>query len=140
LFSGLFFFNGAWVLDLFSPWRSFVPYTPIIALMSLITTIDVLLSFHFLHENACRRFPYLKVFIPVVLLELVVLYGLNGWSYLQAHLPAELWGFVETHVRGSLGATLLIMLSARLAVLPVILLGLIRSGQQANLSSSQASG
>ena len=140
LFSGLFFFNGAGILDLYSPWKSFVPYAPIIALMSLITTIDVLLSFHFLHENACRRFSYLKVFIPVVLLELVVLYGLNGWAYLQPHLPAELWVFVETNVRRSLGATLVIMLAARLVLLPAILPGLIRSRHPSNLRGSRASG
>jgi hypothetical protein len=134
VFSALFFFKGAWMLDLYSPWKSFVSYTPVIALMSLITTMDVLLSFHFLHENACRRFSYLKVFVPVVLVELVVLYGLNGWAWLQPHLPVELCVFVETSVRGSLGATLLIMLAARLVILAVILPGLIRSRHPYNLA------
>ena len=137
LFSGLFFFNGAWILELYSPWRSFLPYVQIIALMSLITTIDVLLSFHFLHENACRRFSYLKVFVPAVLLEVVVLCGLSGWTHLEPHLPAAFWVFVETNVRGSLGATLLIMLATRLAVLPVILPGLIRSRNLSKLRGSR---
>ncbi len=138
LFTVLFFFNGTWILDLYSPWRFFVPYVPIIALMSLITTMDVLLSFHFLHENACRRFSYLKVFVPVVLVELVLLYGLNGWAYLKPHLPVEFWVFVETNVRGSLGATLSIMLAARLVILAVILPGLIRFRHPSNLRGCRA--
>jgi hypothetical protein len=140
LFSGVFLFSGAWILEQYPPWSFFVPYTSIIALMSLITAIDVLLSFHFLHENACHRFAYLKVFVPVVLLELAVLYGLNGWSALQPHLPTAIWGFVETNVRDSLGATLLIMLAARIVILPVILRGLIRWRQPAKLRAGEADG
>ena len=68
------------------------------------------------HESACRRFRYLRYLLPLVLLEVTLLYVLMGWGALKGLLPPSAWGFVDGLFTSDLGFVINFMLAARLVM------------------------
>ena len=54
------------------------------------------------HQHACRRFSYLWVYAPAILLQTLGLFLLMGWEFFDPYLPAGLWGWVATLPRTTL--------------------------------------
>jgi O-antigen/teichoic acid export membrane protein len=123
---GFLLFGDA-LLQLREGWIPFRPYAKYIGLLGLVTTCDMLILVHYLHQNACHRFGYLKYIGALIMLELVVLYGLNGWGLLVDILPPELWEFVRVNVLRSLAFTVGWMLLIRLLIVLGIGIELMRN-------------
>jgi hypothetical protein len=86
---------GPWLLELRPAWRPYSAYAPFMWRMGLVAVSDALQNFHMLHSNACRRFRYLWYYVPLMLLECGMLYGLMGWPFFRPFLPEMLWGAVN---------------------------------------------
>ncbi|MBN1558532.1 MAG: hypothetical protein JW951_10360 [Lentisphaerae bacterium] len=114
----LLFFVGSWVLSIRPVWREYLAYAPFVWRLGAVTTLQAVITCHVAHETACRRFRFLWYLAPIALIEVVVLYGLMGWSVFRPWLPAALWQWVagfDVHnlrfiVRGMLAARVVTVL------------------------------
>jgi len=112
--TGVLFFAGGWLLQLRESWRVHAAYSPLVWQVSLTTALGVVMNCHATHENACKRFTYLRYLVPLVLVEVVVLYGvINGWGLTKSWMPAAIWQAVDSVVRHNLEFIVEFMLAIR---------------------------
>jgi len=102
------------ILGLRASWRAHLHAAPIVWQVGLVMTLHMVMQCHIQHENACRRFRYLKYYAPTVVLEVVLLYSLMGWSVFKPWLPEGLWRSVNGFVVRDLQFIVLFMIAARL--------------------------
>lgn len=107
------FFCGEWLVTLRPAWSAYAAYANFMCPISVIATIDVLLTTHMTHENASRRFHYLRYYVPLLMGEVVLLYGAMGWSFFRAWLPSGLWEGVDALIHRDLTFIVGFMLAAR---------------------------
>ena len=125
------FLGGEWLLRLRESWRVYTGYAPLIWQVSLTTTLTVVMSCHATHENACKRFRYLRYFVPLVIVEVVVLYGgINGWGIVRPWVPADVWKAVDCVARNNIGFIVSFVLSIRFTIAVCILAELYRNRSQ----------
>lgn len=108
---------GARLLNAFPAWRPYMPYASLLWQTALISLGTSLISVYALHETACRRFGFLWIVTPVVLLEVGGLYSLMGWSFFQPFLSPSVWDSVNEWVRRDISFIVTAMLAARGAIL-----------------------
>jgi len=111
-----FVFGGRWFLGLRASWRQYVDYAPLLWKISLVSILQSVLGAFLAHENACSRFRYVKWFAPVLVLEVVLLYGLMGWHELRAVVPAGLWEPVQAVVQHKLAFAVWMMMGTRVVL------------------------
>ncbi len=117
----LFFFSGEWLLNIFSGWRGYVEYSGLLWQTSLIAVGKSIILLYTLHEAACRRFGFLWVLVPVILLEIGGLYSLMGWTFFRGILPSELWQAVDALIVRDISFIIGFMIIARAIVITGIL-------------------
>ncbi len=108
---------GERLLGLTSDWRPYRAYASLLWQTALIATGTSLIALYATHETACRRFAFLWVAAPVVLLEIGGLYSLMGWSFFRPYLPASVWAAVDGWIRRDIGFIVAAMLAARAVTL-----------------------
>jgi len=121
---------GSRLLGAFAPWRPYVPYASLLWQTALIAVGTGLIALYTTHESACRRFGFLWMVTPVILLEIGGLYSLMGWSFFRPFLPDAVWHGVDGWVRAEIGFVVAFMLASRGVVLLWILLRLFRGGDR----------
>ena len=112
-------------------WRVYLDYAPYVWRLGVISMLDGLIATFLAHENAHGRFAYVKVFLPILAIEIVGIYCLMGWDFFRPHLPAAAWQAVNQITGHKLSLAIYVMLVARLAlVVPAACLvaGLLRRG------------
>ena len=119
-------FCGEWILSLRPAWSQYAAYATFMFPISIIATTDILFNIHITHENACRRFRYLRYFVPVLLCDVVLLYGFMGWGFFKPYLPLELWSAVEGFVHRDLTFIVGFMLAVRLVLASFLAIDVMR--------------
>lgn len=94
---------GPWLFALRADWRIALPYATLIGWSALAKALRMTLHCFLLHEHACRRFAYLRHYVPIQLLQTGGLYVLMGWGVFRDILPGGLWLAVEAWPRHTLG-------------------------------------
>jgi hypothetical protein len=117
----MFALGSGRLLDLRASWRTYADFAPYVWQVALVTSISAFIGIHMTHENACGRFTYLWYYVPVVLLEVGLLYGLMGWEFFRPHLPADMWAWVNGFIRRDLQFVLLFMIGSRVALFVAVL-------------------
>lgn len=120
--TGFFFFFGELLLNQFESWRTYTKYSDLLWLTSLIAVGQSIISIYIVHEAACRRFGFLWVLVPVILLEVVGLYCLMGWTFFQDIIPSGIWLTVDGFVVQDISFVILFMLLARGMIITIFLL------------------
>jgi len=120
------FFFGEWLLNLRPAWAEYSAYAAFMCPLSVIATADVLFNTHITHENACRRFRYLRFYVPILLCDVGLLYGAMGWALFKKWLPIDIWNTVEAFIHRDLTFILTFMLVARLVLAAFVGLDVIR--------------
>lgn len=116
----LFFFAGGFILSQRPSWRVYAEYAPFMWRLALVTTLNSVFMCHIWHENACRRFRYLRYYAPVVLTEVIVLYVLMGWGLFKPWFPSNLWDAVHVLEVRNLNFIVQAMLVSRLVVMACV--------------------
>jgi O-antigen/teichoic acid export membrane protein len=119
--AGLFF--GEWLLDLRAEWRKYIGYADLLWQVCLASTCWAAFGFYVQHELACRRFRFMAYAAPLVLGEVLVLYGLNRWDIFRTILSADAWAFGWEHMVGSLQFTVGAIVGVRCLLLLIALKG-----------------
>lgn len=104
---------GRPLLAMRETWRTYVEYSPFIWQLGIAAALRSVVTLHTVHEAACRRFGFLRYYVPIVLVELVLLQCLMGWAFFKPWMPAGLWGFVEGLVHRDLQFVVGFMLATR---------------------------
>ena len=110
----VFLLCGDYILTWHSAWRGYRSFAPFIWQVAFVVTGNTLIQCHMMHENACRRFAYLGYYVPIVLVEVGLLYGLMGWPFFKPWLPSSLWAWVNGFIVRDLRFIMGFMLAARL--------------------------
>lgn len=118
----MFYFVGGFILSLSLSWQVYAEYAPFMWRLALVTTLNSIFMCHMCHENACRRFRYLRYYAPVIILEIVVLYVLLGWGFFKPCVPAGLWETVRSLDVRNLHFIVRAMLVSRFAVMVCVIL------------------
>lgn len=114
--------SSGWLFNLLPQWRPFVGYTPLIWFIGLQVTLDAAISIYSTHEIACRRFGFLRVIVPVAILDVIILYGSFGWGAFHGWLPDGLWSVVDQTIPRTLTYAVAVMCSTRLLAAAGLLL------------------
>jgi hypothetical protein len=114
---GLF---GKDILSLRSSWSAYVSYTPLLFQVCMVSVLTVVINTHMNHESACRRFGCLWYFSVLVLLEVLILYGLNKWDQFKSVLSLETYTWVKQHMATNFEFTISLMLVTRLAIMACV--------------------
>jgi len=104
------------LLDLYGPWRAYAGYAPYVWLLGLSSALRSLAILHGFHEAACRRFGFLKYYVPVMVGEVALLCCLMGWGFFKPWLPGAAWRAVDAAVRPDLSFVVALILLARGAI------------------------
>lgn len=108
----------AWIKDpltAFRPtWAQYAAYTPYLFTVCVTQALQSTITIHLAHENASRRFGYLLYYLPVLFVEIGILYGLNLWHLARPYLPATLWHWVHQNLAFSFGGTITFLLLQRI--------------------------
>jgi O-antigen/teichoic acid export membrane protein len=117
----LFALFGGQLLDLRPSWSQYAAYAPLLWKVSLVSTLQGITLAYASHESACYRFGYVKFFLPVLAIEMVVLYGCMGWGFFQPHLSHSVWQAVDRLIGPRLDFAVWTMMGTlALLMLPVI--------------------
>ncbi|MDP7024483.1 MAG: hypothetical protein QGH42_09635 [Kiritimatiellia bacterium] len=108
-----FVFGGEWFLGLRASWSQYTDYAPLLWKISIVSILQSVMMALVAHENACSRFRYVKWFVPVLLAEIVLLYGLMGWHELRGVVPTGLWEAVQGVVQHKLTFAVWMMMGTR---------------------------
>ena len=109
------------LLDLRPSWSQYAAYAPLLWRVSIVSTLQGMTLAYASHENACYRFGYVKFFLPVLALEMIVLYGCLGWGFFQPHVPPAVWQAVDGLIGPKLDFAVWVMMATRaLLMLPVL--------------------
>lgn len=114
--------SSAWLFGLLPQWRPFVGYAPLVWMVGLQVTLDAAMSIYATHEIACRRFRFLRVTVPVAVLDVVILYGSFGWAAFRDWLPGDMWSDVDQFLPRTLTYAVIVMCATRLLAAAGLLL------------------
>ncbi len=92
-----------WLFGLRADWHPALAFAPWVGVVALGRTARMGVNCFVLHEHACRRFAYLRYYLPILTLHTVGLYALMGWGFFERWLPAGLWRSVDAWPRLTLG-------------------------------------
>lgn len=92
-----------WLFSLRVDWQVALPYASLVGWAALGRTLQMVLNCFLLHEHACRRFTYLRYYIPILLAQTTGLYVLAGWDVAKELVPESLWRTVDAWPRLTLG-------------------------------------
>lgn len=95
--------TGPWLLSLRPDWRIALPFATLVGWSALAKALRMALNCFILHEHACRRFAYLRHYVPIQFLQTGGLYLLMGWALFKGHLPDGIWQTVDAWPRQTLG-------------------------------------
>jgi O-antigen/teichoic acid export membrane protein len=112
--SAVLFVVGDRIIDLRPVWKLYHDYAAFMWQIALITTLDTVFMCHVTHESACREFSFLRFYVPLVIIEVVLLGVFMGWGDLRGVVPEDLWQFVNNVVPVGLQSVITIMLVMRL--------------------------
>lgn len=115
-------FGGETILGLRATWAEYNAYAPCMWKIALVSTCDVLLGCHMMHESASREFRYLRYLLPIAVIEVGVLYVLMGWGALEGILPPGFWQDVSAAYTPSLAFVINFMLASRLIMVSSVFL------------------
>ena len=99
------FFFGEQLLGLREEWRQYVGYADLLWQVCLASTCWAAFGFFVQHELACRRFGFMAYAVPLVLAEVVMLYGLNRWDIARSLFSPRVYDFGQVHMVSSLPFT-----------------------------------
>ena len=116
-----FAFGGRWLLELRGAWRQYADYSPYLWRIGIVSTLQGMILAFMQHENACYRFRYIKGFVAVYAIEIVLLYCLMGWTVFRPWLPVEIWEAVQSVVRHKLAFAVWMMLGTRVVLAGIAL-------------------
>jgi len=102
-----------WLFTLLPQWQSYAYYAPYMWLIGFQTTIDAAVGIYVTHEIACRRFHFLRVTVPLAVLDMAILYGSFGWGGCRAWVPGDVWQIVDQTVPRTLTYAVAIMCATR---------------------------
>ena len=122
---GLLAVCGDRILLLRASWARYAEYAPFMWRLGLVATLRVAIKSFIAHECACRRFSFLRYYIPVTLGEVVLLYGALGWNFFKPWLPAGLWTSINALIGRDLYFIVRFMLTARILVATFIVVALV---------------
>ncbi|MDI6775225.1 MAG: hypothetical protein QME60_07535 [Verrucomicrobiota bacterium] len=105
--------SGRLILEIRPSWRAYAAFAPYMWQAAVVASLSAFVGIHITHENARGRFAYLRYYVPVILLEVVALYGLMGWEFFRPFLPAVIFGAVDGLVVRNLQFVLGFMIGAR---------------------------
>lgn len=106
-----------WLFGLRADWRVYMSYAPQVWKVGLMACAAALAGIYATHEAACRRFSFLWVVTPMILIETVILYGSFGWGAFRGLLPDPLWTAIYNGLPRTLDYALGLMLAARIITL-----------------------
>jgi O-antigen/teichoic acid export membrane protein len=108
----LFIFGGR-ILQLRPAWNEYSEYAVYMWQIALITTMDTLFFCHVTHDSACKRFRFLSYYVPLVVIEVILLGILMGWSHFSGVMPEALWQLIGRKIPVDLHSVLCIMITMR---------------------------
>jgi hypothetical protein len=117
-----FFFWGRHLMQLRADWRTYAEYAPFIWRLGVVGMLQGVITAYMEHENACRRFLYVKLHVPILVTSMGLLYTLMGWHFFKPWLPLGFWQTVESLVSRDLGFIVNYILAQRL-LLTVLVFG-----------------
>lgn len=117
-----FYFCGGWLLGLSSAWKDYLPYTPQMALLTVICSLRSAGGCFINFEMACGRFKFVSYVTLIAVVECALLYGLTGYSFFEGVLPQAWVSWMASLNAARLGFLLQVMLWGSL--LPVICMAL----------------
>ncbi|MBT3294524.1 MAG: hypothetical protein HN383_04580 [Verrucomicrobia bacterium] len=113
----IFFVSGGeWLLGLRVSWRQYMDYAPLLWKVSIVSILQCVLGAFIAHENACSRFHYVKWFVPILIAEIALLYGLMGWHVFRPWVPGGVWDVVQGVVEYKLGFAVWMMVGTRVVL------------------------
>lgn len=118
-----------WFTPLRPSWAMYATYVPLMWIVATNQALQNVISVHTAHESGVRNFAFLRSFIPILIVELGLLYGLNLWYLARNVVPEGFWMLVQDNVATSLTGTLAVMLTARALMTAVLLINLGRRGR-----------
>ena len=93
---------GDFAISLRPAWSVACDFPGLIGWLSLGIAFRVVVNCFVLHEHACRRFRYLRFFLPMQFLQTGGLFILMGWGAFRNILPSPLWELVAAWPRETL--------------------------------------
>ncbi len=115
------------VMNLIVSCRPYAEYAPHVWKLALMASLNSAFLCHMTHENACRKFGYLRYYVPIVVLEIVLLYSVWEWGQLRPWVPPTLWQTLDSWIVRDLDHVIGIMLTSRVLVAAAVLLQLLKS-------------
>lgn len=117
-----------WLLGLRSAWLPYQSYAWLVGPLCLAVTVDCLIQCHVVHENACRRFLYLRYYLPIVFLEILVFLIILRWPFFNRVFPAIFENELRLSIsKDSMLTLLYVMLMARALMVLGLVVELYRS-------------
>ena len=116
----LFVLFGDRLMNLRPSWSQYAAYSPLLWKVAAGSTLQGVISAYVSHENACQRFKYVRFFLPVLAVEMAVLYVCMGWGFFQSRMALSVWETVDRMLGSKIEFAVWVMLGARLLLaLPV---------------------
>lgn len=104
---------GNWLLNLREAWRIHADYSPLIWRIGLVSVFQGVITAFSEHENACNKFKYVKVYLPVYLLDMICVYSFLGWGAFQSVLSPAVWQYFNELFSARLDLAVLVMMISR---------------------------
>ncbi len=121
IFVVLLFYFGRNILELLAAWAIYADYSFLIWRVGIITTLNGIILSYMNHENACRRFSYMKFFVPTIILEIIILYSFMGWGFFQPYISESSWTRVNELIPNRLTFAIWVMMIRRIVLSAYIL-------------------
>jgi hypothetical protein len=112
---------AGFIFGLRPEWRQYLDYAPYVWRIGIMTTLDSLIAIYTLHEIACRRFEFVRLILPVIVIECVVLYCSFGWGAFQRSVPPAVWQAVATWLPNTLSCAVNIFVIFRIVQVLLLL-------------------
>jgi O-antigen/teichoic acid export membrane protein len=105
---------GERLLNLRQSWSQYAAYSPLLWKVCVSSTLQGIISAYISHENACHRFFYVKLFVPILAVEIILLYAGMGWGFFRPHLSPALWESVDLLIGPRIEFAVRVMIGFRL--------------------------
>ena len=98
---------GPYLVNARASWQVAVPYQHLFVWPTLLFTFRAAITCFVLHEHACRKFTYLRYYVPISIVQTAGLFLLMGWNAFQSVLPEAVWRYVAMWPRDTLAFVLI---------------------------------
>lgn len=77
-----------WLFGAVASWHDYRPYAHLVWWLAVINVFRVAAACFSTHEMACRRFRFIYYFLPIAILEMVVLVAFTGYGFFAPYFPS----------------------------------------------------